>query len=298
MPQTGYPSPKALGRKNKLSWLLREVLRQAERLEKPRLSSRGVCGCWNANRAERPLCSWLLPRCTPQSKLGKLSGPAHSTQWPVMRSKAAGYSEKTWPSEEATAIAGANSTSTTEVAQTSGSNAATGVFMTNMSQSPLPGRRTSWPHLPCLSVALGLGLPGPGRRLAMGTQEQPRGLRCCLGRLMVANISTCPGGIMKAVLTSDGSMAVCVCSVVKTMYDFLWHHWQQHVKLPCSSQSPKICSNSCPLSQQCYLTNSFHHPLLFLTSIFSSMRVFHLMSRLFASGGQRMDLHLHHQSYQ
>ena len=45
-------------------------------------------------------------------------------------------------SEEATAIAGAKSTSTTEVAQTSGSNAATGVFMTNMSQSPLPGRRT------------------------------------------------------------------------------------------------------------------------------------------------------------
>ena len=95
MPQTGYPSPKALGRKNKLSWLLREVLRQAERLEKPRLSSRGVCGCWVANRAERPLCSWLLPQCTPQSKLGKLPGPAHSTQWPVMRSKAAGYSEKT-----------------------------------------------------------------------------------------------------------------------------------------------------------------------------------------------------------
>ena len=55
----------------------------------------------------------------------------------------------------------------------------------------------------------------------MGTQEQPRGLRCCLGRLMVANISTCPGSIMKAVLTSDGSMAVCVCSIVKTMYDSL-----------------------------------------------------------------------------
>lgn len=94
MPQTGYPSPKALDRKNKPSWLLREVLRQVERLEKPRLSSRGVCGYWVANRAETAV---LLAAASVywKYKLGKLPGPAHSTQWPVMGSKAARYWEKT-----------------------------------------------------------------------------------------------------------------------------------------------------------------------------------------------------------
>ena len=47
----------------------------------------------------------------------------------------------------------------------------------------------------------------------------------------------------------------------------------QHVRLPCPSLSPRVCSNSCPLSQWCYLTISSCHPLL-LTSIFPSIRVF------------------------
>ena len=49
----------------------------------------------------------------------------------------------------------------------------------------------------------------------------------------------------------------------------------QHPRLPCSSLSPGVCSNSCPLSQSCHPSNHLilHCPLL-LPSIFPSIRVF------------------------
>ena len=43
------------------------------------------------------------------------------------------------------------------------------------------------------------------------------------------------------------------CSV---MSDFLRPHELQHARLPCPSLSPRVCSNSCPLSQGCYPTIS------------------------------------------
>ena len=36
----------------------------------------------------------------------------------------------------------------------------------------------------------------------------------------------------------------------------LWPPELQHARLPCTSLSPGVCSNSCPLSQRCYLTVS------------------------------------------
>ena len=36
----------------------------------------------------------------------------------------------------------------------------------------------------------------------------------------------------------------------------LWPHGQQHVRLPCPSQSPRVCSNSRPLSKGCHPTIS------------------------------------------
>ena len=47
----------------------------------------------------------------------------------------------------------------------------------------------------------------------------------------------------------------------------------QHSRLPCPSLSPRVCSNSRPLSQWCYLT-ILCCPLLLLPSVFSSIRVF------------------------
>ena len=38
------------------------------------------------------------------------------------------------------------------------------------------------------------------------------------------------------------------------MSDSFWPHELQHNRLPCPSLSPRACSNSCPLSQWCYLT--------------------------------------------
>ena len=46
---------------------------------------------------------------------------------------------------------------------------------------------------------------------------------------------------------------------------------QQHTSLPCPLLSPRVCSNSCPLSQRCH---HLCHPLLLLSSIFPSIRVF------------------------
>ena len=75
----------------------------------------------------------------------------------------------------------------------------------------------------------------------------------------------------------------CCCSVAVS--DYLWPHELQHVRLPCPSLSPKVCSNSCPSSQWCHPTisssvNPFSCPQFFLAS--ESFPV----SQLFTSNGQ------------
>ena len=56
------------------------------------------------------------------------------------------------------------------------------------------------------------------------------------------------------------------------MSDSLQPERLQHIRLPCPSPSPWVCSNSCPLSRWCHPTIC---PLLFLLpSIFPSIRVF------------------------
>ena len=48
----------------------------------------------------------------------------------------------------------------------------------------------------------------------------------------------------------------CCYSVTKVVSDSLQPHGLQHSRLPCPSLSPTVCSDSCPLSQWCYLTIS------------------------------------------
>ena len=55
------------------------------------------------------------------------------------------------------------------------------------------------------------------------------------------------------------------------MSNSLRPHGLQHSKLLCPSLSPGVCSDSCPLSQWCYLI--LYCPILFLPSIFPSNRV-------------------------
>ena len=68
--------------------------------------------------------------------------------------------------------------------------------------------------------------------------------------------------------------------------DSLWPHRLQHARLPCPSLSPRVCSNSCPLSWWWHPTISSSVtpfsscPQSFLAS------VSFLVSQLFTSGGQ------------
>ena len=58
------------------------------------------------------------------------------------------------------------------------------------------------------------------------------------------------------------------------MSNSLWLHGLQYTRVSCPSLSPRVCSNSCPLSRWCHPTLILCHPLYFLSSIFLSIRVF------------------------
>ena len=59
------------------------------------------------------------------------------------------------------------------------------------------------------------------------------------------------------------------------MSDSLWPHELQHARPPCPSPTPGVYPNSCPLSQWCHPTHLILcRPLLLLSSIFPSIRVF------------------------
>ena len=90
--------------------------------------------------------------------------------------------------------------------------------------------------------------------------------------------------ISKLLLTCD-CVWYCCCSDA-VMSDSLQPHGLQHARLPCSSLSPGVWSDSCPLSQWCHPTISS-----FVASFSSCPQSFPTsgsfpMSQLFASGGQ------------
>ena len=70
------------------------------------------------------------------------------------------------------------------------------------------------------------------------------------------------------------------------MYDSLWSHELQFARLPYPLLSPGVCSNSCRLSWQCYLTiSSSGTPFSSCPQSFLASQSFPI-SWLFASGGQ------------
>ena len=60
--------------------------------------------------------------------------------------------------------------------------------------------------------------------------------------------------------------------------------WLQHARLLCPPLSPRICSNSCPVSQRCYLTISASSSPFFYLQSFPASGLFD--ESLFAPGGQ------------
>ena len=69
------------------------------------------------------------------------------------------------------------------------------------------------------------------------------------------------------------------------MTNSLRPHGMQHSRLPLSSLSPRVCSDSCPSSQWCYLNTSSSAALFFCLQCFSASGSFPI-SWLFATGGQ------------
>ena len=69
------------------------------------------------------------------------------------------------------------------------------------------------------------------------------------------------------------------------MTRFLWPRGLQHARLPCLSPFPRVCSNSCPLSQWCRLTISSSVVPFSCPQSFSTTGSFPT-GQLFASGGQ------------
>ena len=70
------------------------------------------------------------------------------------------------------------------------------------------------------------------------------------------------------------------------MSNSLWAHGLKHARLPCTSLSPGVCSNSCPLSRWWHPTiSSSATPFSFCFQSFPGSRSFP-MSPLFESGGQ------------
>ena len=61
------------------------------------------------------------------------------------------------------------------------------------------------------------------------------------------------------------------CSVLS---DYLWPNGLQHARPPYPSPTPGVYSNSCPLSQRCHPVISSSCPLLLLSPIPPSIRVF------------------------
>ena len=87
-------------------------------------------------------------------------------------------------------------------------------------------------------------------------------------------------------MISPKRMVISVQCSHSVMSDFLWPHGMQHTRSPCSSPTPGVYPNSCPLSWWCHPTISSS-----VISFSSCLQSFPAsgsfqMSQLFASGDQ------------
>ena len=70
--------------------------------------------------------------------------------------------------------------------------------------------------------------------------------------------------------------------------DSLWPHGLQHARLLRPSPSPRVCSNTCPLSHWCYITISSSATLFYFCLLSFPVSGSFPMSRHFASAGQNI----------
>ena len=72
----------------------------------------------------------------------------------------------------------------------------------------------------------------------------------CLPTLSCTKVSVT---VVHVLAVFSGCLIVCCCSLPKSCWT-LQPQGLQHSRLPCPSVSPRVCSNSCPLSQWCHPT--------------------------------------------
>ena len=70
-----------------------------------------------------------------------------------------------------------------------------------------------------------------------------------------------------------------------SLFNSLWPHGLQHIRLPSPSSTPRVYSNSCPLSRWCHTMSSSVTPFSSWPQSFPASGSFPV-SQLFASGGQ------------
>ena len=89
--------------------------------------------------------------------------------------------------------------------------------------------------------------------------------------------------------TYCGDYVVVVVFGHSVMSNSLLPHGLQHARLPWPSLSPRVCSNSCPLSRWCHptISSSVIPFFSFLHSLPASVSF--PMSQFFASGGQSIE---------
>ena len=93
---------------------------------------------------------------------------------------------------------------------------------------------------------------------------------------------TSSASLSSILLSFSPSLAPCCCSLFSysVVLDYLWPHGLQHTRPPCPP-SPRVRSNSCPLSQWCHPTiSSAVSPFFFCPSVFPSIRFFSKESAL------------------
>ena len=82
------------------------------------------------------------------------------------------------------------------------------------------------------------------------------------------------------------------------MSDSLWPHELQHDRLPCTSPTPRVYSDSCPLSRWCHPTiSSSVTPFSSCPQLFPASGSFQT-TQLFTSGGQSIGVSVSNQFFQ
>ena len=71
--------------------------------------------------------------------------------------------------------------------------------------------------------------------------------------LLVCSFISLPGCLDRRIITTEFPLLLFSHSVISSS---LRPYGVQHARLPCSSPTPRVCSNSCPLGSWCYLTIS------------------------------------------